>query len=152
LKKGFFLKVGVIIGFISINLLVCFAQDAVDNQTAKYVGVETCKGCHPAEYQDYSQRKFSKSWRVLKMREETDNPECVKCHVTGANRPNGFISEKETPELTGKQCEACHGPGGNHINDSTNVREREKMLVSNQDKNICIECHLCMTTHREIGF
>ena len=117
-----------------------------------YVGEEKCKVCHPQEYESQSKRKFSKSWKILKMRGEQNNPECVKCHTAGAGKPGGFISETETPHLTGKQCESCHGPGGKHVKAPNSLVERERLKASNKEKNVCLECHVCMITHRTISF
>ncbi len=121
-------------------------------EVISYVGADKCKVCHPQEYKDQVARKFSKSWKILKMRGEQNNPECVKCHVTGAGRPGGFISAEQTPHLTGKQCESCHGPGGQHAKTPNDPAVREKLKVSGKEKNICLECHLCMVTHRTVKF
>ena len=143
----------VIIAFICGTSLV-FAQQAVDSTTdiVKYVGADQCKKCHGQEYSDQIESRYYKSWKILKMRDEQDNPECFKCHVAGANRPGGFVSEEKTPYLAGKQCESCHGPGDKHIQNPGSVAERNKMKVSSKDHNVCLECHLCMETHRKVQF
>jgi len=123
---------------------------SAEGNTIEYVGVEQCAGCHPAEYQDYKQRKFNKSWRVLKMRGADKDEKCLKCHVTGFGQ-GGFISEEKTPHLVGKQCEACHGPGGNHVSNPVDADFKKQMSVVSK-QNICIECHACMTTHKSNDF
>ena len=116
----------------------------------RYVGVDKCAACHAVEFSDYKKRKFQKSWKILKMRGEEGNSECLKCHSTGFGK-GGFKSESETPHLSGKQCEACHGPGGNHISNPANPDFREELKVVNK-KNVCIECHACMSTHKSTDF
>jgi hypothetical protein len=115
-----------------------------------YLGAQKCSTCHPVEYQDFEKRKFNKSWKILKMRGEEKNPECLKCHTTGYGK-GGFISEEETPNLLGKQCEACHGPGGAHVSNTSDAAVRNQLKVSER-KNVCVECHACMTTHRTVNF
>jgi hypothetical protein len=119
--------------------------------SATYVGVEKCKSCHPQEYEDFSQRRFNKAWKILKMREEEKNPECLRCHVTGYGKKGGFVNEEKTPHLTSKQCEACHGPGSEHVNNPADSQIRRNLKVVHK-KNVCIQCHLCMKTHRTIEF
>ena len=128
------------------------AEKPAPEEVIPYVGVEKCKLCHPSEYQDQKKRKHAKSWKILEMRGEENNAECVKCHATGANKPGGFVSAQETPYLTGKQCEACHGPGGAHIKNPSDPKTQAQLRVYGKDKNVCLECHLCMTTHRTVEF
>lgn len=127
-------------------------KEPVKEEANWYVGIEKCKGCHPNEFNDESKRNHAKAWKILEMRGEENNLECVKCHATGTGKPGGFVSSEKTPHLAGKQCEACHGPGGAHVKDASDLKLREKMKVSSKDNNICLECHLCMTTHRTINF
>ncbi len=117
---------------------------------AEYVGAKKCSACHPTEFKDFEKRKFNKAWKILKMRGEDKNAECLQCHVTGFGR-GGFVSEEKTPNLVGKQCEACHGPGGNHISNPGDAGFKQQMAIG-QKKNVCIECHACMTTHKAADF
>lgn len=133
---------------------VAFTQSSSSGQEAYYIGVDKCKTCHPQQYQDFSQRRFNKAWKVLKMRGEDKNPECLKCHVTGYGKMGGFISEEQTPGLANKQCESCHGPGARHASNPSNSEYRQdvKKVSKESKENVCIECHLCMKTHRAIEF
>ncbi len=128
------------------------AKEPVAEEIIPYVGAEKCRICHPQEYADQIKSKYSKTWKILQMRGEQDNPECFRCHATGAGKPKGFISAEKTPYLAGKQCEACHGPGGAHVKNSRDTVQRERLGTSTKEKNVCLECHLCMTTHRIIRF
>ncbi|MFH1092891.1 MAG: cytochrome c family protein [Candidatus Omnitrophota bacterium] len=114
-----------------------------------YAGADTCKPCHPKQYENQNELNFSKSWKILKMRKEENKPQCIKCYAAGAGRPGGFISAERTPHLTDKQCEVCYGPGDRHVK---NPAERQRLKSSVKEKNICLECHLCMTTHRTVRF
>ena len=135
---------------VQLEQKAAYAQ--APQQRATYVGVEKCKSCHPQEYKDYTERKFDKAWRILEMRGETRNPECLKCHVTGYGEPTGFVNAEATPHLKFKQCEACHGPGSIHASNPGNREAHEGMRSYVRDKDICIKCHVCMKAHRGESF
>jgi len=127
-----------------------FAQAAASD--AKFVGADKCKGCHAKQYADYEARKFTKAWAVLQMRGKTKDPECLKCHCTGYGKPGGFVNEETTSHMKYKQCESCHGPGSAHCNNPMDDSLRQVMKSYVTEKNVCIDCHKCMRTHREADF
>lgn len=135
-------------------LAVCFISvaAAASAQESQFIGAEKCRGCHPQQYKDFEARKFTKAWAVLKMRGKTRDPECLKCHVTGYGEPGGYVSEDETPHLRYKQCEACHGAGGKHASNPGDRVAMEAMKSHVRDKDVCIQCHICMKTHRTADF
>jgi hypothetical protein len=141
----------VLLGYgvwIFINDTLSIAQPQ-----ATYVGIDKCKTCHPKNFAAFSERKFDKSWRILKMRGKEKDPECLKCHVTGYGEPSGFVSEEATPHLKYKQCEVCHAPGSLHVSDPSNKEYRKVMApYKYSDKNVCVKCHVCMKTHKEAVF
>jgi hypothetical protein len=69
-----------------------------------------------------------------------NNPYCLKCHTTGYRGPQGFVSEKITPELRGVQCEACHGPGSRH---KDNPHDKGSLPIGKKIdyETVCIKCH-----------
>ncbi|MCM8800886.1 MAG: cytochrome c family protein [Candidatus Omnitrophica bacterium] len=134
---------------ILLGLFIFIILNNGFTQERKYVGMDKCKACHPKNYEAYSERKFSKSWQILQMREKTKDPECLKCHTTGFGEPSGFVSEEQTPHLKYKQCEACHGPGSLHANNPGNPEYRKQMAPYKYgEENPCLKCHVCMRTHR----
>ena len=143
MKKG--LIVFLVLLFVSVGLCA-FAEENL------YVGAEKCKGCHPSQFKDFESRKFTKAWSVLQMRGKTKDPECLKCHVTGYGQPGGFVSDQATPQLRYKQCEACHGAGGLHAGNPGNADAKKALKSYVSDKNVCIECHRCMKTHKSDDF
>ena len=151
-RQGIIIVLAVI--FLGVSAGYVLAQDFGNNSSASnatYASYEKCKTCHPKEYNDFSQRKFDKSWKILKMRGEDKNAKCLGCHTTGYGKPGGFVSEEKTPALSSKQCESCHGAGSLHVANPGDAAVREQLKVANK-KNVCIECHLCMTTHRSVEF
>jgi hypothetical protein len=86
------------------------------------------------------------------MRGKTSDAKCLKCHTTGYGKPGGFVSEAETPNLKGKQCEACHGPGSIHVDNPEDAVARTTMKKYVTDNNVCIQCHVCMKTHKSVDF
>jgi len=151
MKKSFVavLIFGMVFAALSLYFGAFTQTFAEDN---KYVGAEKCKSCHPKQFADFESRKFTKAWAVLQMRGKTKDPECLKCHVTGFGKPGGFVSEETTPFLRYKQCEACHGAGQAHVNNPGDATARAAMIGYVKDKNVCIECHLCMKTHKQADF
>ncbi len=171
MSKGIFIALGLLIIHASN---VCAQSPAADNSTqpqppnnnstpgnpgnsstkpqAFYIGGENCKGCHPNEYKEYENYKYTKTWVVIKMRGKASDPQCLKCHATGYGKPGGFVSEAETPNLKGKQCESCHGPGSIHANDPGDPVARTTMKQYIKSNDICIQCHVCMKTHKSVDF
>jgi hypothetical protein len=139
------------LGFVTVGSL--FLQNAtVSAQEQKFVGAEKCKGCHAQQYADFEARKFTKAWSVLQMRGKTKDPACLICHVTGYGQPGGFVSEEATPHLKYKQCEACHGAGNLHASNPGDQTAKVAMKDYVSKRNVCIDCHKCMKTHKEADF
>lgn len=151
MRKG---KIAVFSALMVFTALSLFALsfDQAGAQENKFVGAEKCKSCHPQQFKDFESRKFTKAWAVLQMRGKTKDPECLKCHVTGYGKPGGFVSEESTPYLRYKQCEACHGAGQAHCNNPGDSGAKAAMVSYVKEKNVCIECHLCMKTHKMADF
>lgn len=80
-----------------------------------YLTAETCATCHQAAYEVYAQSGHAHALATLTKANQDYNSECVKCHVTGFDQPNGFINARQTPELANVQCEACHGNASEHV-------------------------------------
>ncbi len=148
MKKGLVVAVLVSFVFLTLGIFIFHATEASAQAQATFVGVDKCKGCHAPEFKDFEGRKFSKAWSVLVMRGKTKDPECLKCHSTGFGQPGGFVSEEATPQLKYKQCEACHGPGSLHASNPGDTALKEGMKQYIKDKDICIQCHVCMKAHK----
>jgi len=87
--------------------------------SSPYATAATCETCHAQEYEVYRNSGHAHALDTLTKANQDFNAECVKCHVTGFDQPNGFVNAKQTPDLANVQCEACHGNGSAHLADLT---------------------------------
>jgi hypothetical protein len=51
----------------------------------------------------------------------TYNPACLKCHVTGFEKENGFWDIETSRDMAGIQCEQCHGPLAQHVKEENSL-------------------------------
>jgi hypothetical protein len=117
-----------------------------EKEKAFYVGMDKCSECHSEHVESYRSWKYSKNFRVLKMRKKDHDPDCLPCHTTGFGETGGFVSVEKTPHMINKQCESCHGPASLHLKAPTRL-EHQKTL--NIPKNICTSCH---SGHKHPGY
>ena len=75
----------------------------------KFLGAETCKRCHSSEYEQWASSAHARAYSSLQSDHGMEfSQECVGCHVTGYQEPNGFVSATAMrPDLKNVQCEAC---------------------------------------------
>ncbi len=124
-----------------------------------YVGSKACADCHEPSYVVWRKSGHARAWNTLaniSKPARTFDPECIACHVVGWSPAeflpyeNGFMGEKETPQLIDVGCESCHGPGEKHVtaeksgDDATKNRFRKAVrmtLQGNTTKKLCMECH-----------
>ena len=112
-----------------------------DDTEKKYVGSETCQGCHEDQFDSftaYAKKATSyDSVRIMaKGLTDEEIKACYVCHTTGYGEPGGFISEKETPHLKDAGCEVCHGPGSLHVES-----EDYEDIISELTIDACKSCH-----------
>jgi hypothetical protein len=108
---------------------------------AQYVGTETCRGCHEAQYESFMENsKKAHSYASIQKMERkltrAEFQECFTCHTTGYGRPGGFTSAAETPDLKNPGCEVCHGPGSLHAESGDPRDLGEKVSLA-----VCQTCH-----------
>ena len=117
------------------------------NPSNLYLGNRACESCHPLSAKKWHASRHADAMQILLKKGREDDPECVKCHVTGmpitaptnmdkiGTVMGGFSSLVETPWMTNVQCEACHGPGANHAQ-----KPRQNKMKSAGEKG-CRACH-----------
>jgi len=100
----------------------------------RYVGSETCRGCHGYEYSKWSLQRHAHAYQTLEKVGSQYDPECVVCHVVGFDYEGGFITPRQTPNLKDVGCENCHGPGSAHVATAGAAAPAEP-------QSSCEDCH-----------
>jgi hypothetical protein len=88
----------------------------VTGPTARYAGSETCAGCHAPVLKTQIHTLHASAFTNALFAADggQTNASCLACHTVGFDLPTGFVTESQTPHLTGVQCENCHGPAAQH--------------------------------------
>ncbi len=115
------------------NLLERYPRFALPNGL-EYAGSKSCELCHEYEYEKWSGKAHAHAYATLEKVGSQYDPECVLCHVVGAEYERGFISEQKTAHLKNVGCENCHGPGSAHITSLGKTKTTEPW-------SDCTDCH-----------
>ena len=88
--------------FFTLLLWGWRAENARCSAQPKYLGSESCKECHAAEYDSF--KKFNKKahsfqsiTRLKKGLDEAELKKCFECHTTGYGKEGGFRSSRKHP-------------------------------------------------------
>ncbi len=132
------------------------------NPDTAYTGSAACGKCHPISYKDLAKSRHSATtlrlkvaapdhWRVPAYKRRVvglSKAECLRCHVTGFGRRDGFPAAVPKDPLrhsmAGVGCEACHGPGKAHSDDPKKPRLIAKLGGTCNECSIlpiCRQCH-----------
>ena len=131
---------------IVISILAQNAEEvAYGNNTKKH----KCKPCHLKLYKSWQKTKHANSFQLLVEIGKDQDPECLKCHVTGYGKPGGFVDEATTPHLAGTSCEACHGPASKHL--AIKKKSEKKGTMGEVKKGTCEKCHMPHGGHPDLG-
>ncbi len=118
---------------------------------ARFVGVETCRSCHPNTVAKWATTKHARAFDDI-VKDPKDplrsdhqfDAECVSCHTTGFEYNSGWKSATLTPHLKGNQCENCHGPASKHVEDPIDPEIRKTIALTaalaDQSRR-CLQCH-----------
>jgi hypothetical protein len=115
----------------------------------EYVGNSKCKMCHKGENKGMIWERWLGTRHALSMetldpeKGENDNPDCLKCHVTGFGEPTGYNVEEPNEDLASVGCEACHGPGSDYKKMSV-MKDREQAVAAGlviPTEETCVRCH-----------
>lgn len=99
-----------------------------------FVGVESCRSCHAAEYEVWSETPHAAAFSTLVVAQADALPECYGCHVTGHGDPAGYDPTVAGSEsLLDVQCEVCHDKGSRHTRDGG--------YGSSLLMETCVSCH-----------
>lgn len=136
MKKHCVLAV-VVMCLVSILTVSRVPESHSELSQDSYAGSETCAGCHENLSKGWKTTRHAKAFETLKKKKQESLPACQKCHVTGFDKPGGFVDQELTPELAGIQCESCHGPAASHAANP----ENKKGLIAKPAETLCRDCH-----------
>lgn len=122
-----------------LNRSVPISVERLPTEGARYVGDETCRGCHTSVFDFVSTLPHAHAYATLEDRQSEYDLECVGCHVTGWNKPGGFDHPAAAGNLKNVQCEACHGPGSEHV-EAGGARGVGGMKAE-VSLSVCLQCH-----------
>lgn len=101
-----------------------------------FAGADTCRGCHPSEYAQWSTTGHGHAWQTLvKERRQLDH-DCYGCHATGVGTAGGPTAPVEVAGLRDVQCEACHGAAREHLRDPAAHKP-----LADPAEALCVVCH-----------
>ena len=99
-------------------------------QREKFLGAQVCARCHSSAFDSWKDSPHAKSFASLEHKQMEGSADCLKCHVTGFNQPNGYPNTQA--ELGSVSCESCHGQGTLHGG---------KDFVARPAAQTCTVCH-----------
>jgi hypothetical protein len=94
-----------------------------------------CESCHDEQVKAWKATDHAKAYDTLVKKSKQFDPNCVKCHVTRYEQPDGFSIKMQQPELANVQCESCHGFAKEHISDLKPIPTAKPAIA------LCIKCH-----------
>lgn len=107
-------------------------------ESEEYVGSEKCVSCHQKESEIHFKSLHAKAFQTLEKDGHDADPDCVSCHVVGADSVLGFrFGDRKFSEVG---CESCHGAGGDHVANPKAVK------FSKFDEKTCTKCHTPTTS------
>lgn len=62
---------------------------------------QTCRGCHPKQYDWWAKTNHASAYLVLYAKNQHFDPECISCHSLGFEQPGGFAKIARPWELKG---------------------------------------------------
>jgi hypothetical protein len=100
------------------------------DDTARYVGNNTCLVCHVTAHTGHAKSKHAHAYETLVKKGYHHDPDCLRCHVVGPGLPDGFkrrgesLAQREPiqRDLAQVGCESCHGRGSTHVAERTSGR------------------------------
>lgn len=105
-------------------------------QESDFVGADACKTCHPSQHEQWKTTEHATAFNTLLDAKRQYQPDCVKCHVTGAGHQSGYQFGNVRHPLINVQCEMCHGPGSQHVTNPIAGK-----MIRTPSKQLCTTCH-----------
>jgi len=95
---------------------------------------ESCRACHTADHEQWTQSAHARAWETLQARRFQADSYCQQCHTTGFGLPGGFVSAARSVSRTNVGCESCHGPSQAHV-----ANPQTRTPYDARDR--CVICH-----------
>lgn len=112
---------------------------------ARYAGDGACIACHGKAADVHAASRHARAFAALERKGYQHDPDCLRCHVTGLGRPDGYTrtAAAAAPWLAAVSCESCHGPAGAHVAAMTSGAEPKPAAATLPPVSpaTCIGCH-----------
>jgi hypothetical protein len=115
-------------------------RDALANVASRSTA---CAPCHPGPVEQWQTTDHAKAYETLVKNSKQYDPQCLACHTTRFEQPEGFSMEMQQPALVNVGCESCHGFAKDHLS------EMAPIPIPSPDMQLCLGCH---TSDRCPGF
>ncbi len=100
------------------------------------VGTAVCVACHVEAQEVWKTTKHPNAYAALQAVGKEHHLDCVSCHVTGWQQPQGVCRIDQTEARREVGCEACHGPGSAHAANPLKTN-----ISKSADAKTCTGCH-----------
>ena len=119
----------------AITALEAPADQASAAPDGPFLGSESCRGCHQAEYAQWKGTGHASAYDTLAAEKRHLDSDCVSCHTTGYGM-GGPDAPTNVGHLKDVGCESCHGPGQEHLADPAKGK-----IMNPPAKAVCTGCH-----------
>ncbi len=97
--------------------------------------VTACTPCHEDQVKSWEATAHAHAYNTLLEKSKHLDPDCLNCHTTRFEQPEGFTMKLKQMELANVQCENCHGFAEEHLSDTTPIP------VPKPGMDLCVKCH-----------
>jgi 2',3'-cyclic-nucleotide 2'-phosphodiesterase (5'-nucleotidase family) len=94
-----------------------------------------CESCHADQVAKWKTTDHAKAYATLVKKGKQFDPDCLACHTTRFEQPEGFSMKLQQPDLANIQCETCHGYAKEHLSDMKPIPTPKPELA------LCLKCH-----------
>ena len=100
------------------------------------VGTAACLSCHAEEDRVFKQSRHAVAYATLVQVGKQHHLDCVGCHVTGWQQPQGVCRIDETAGREEVGCESCHGASDAHAKQPLKTN-----IARTVTEKTCTGCH-----------
>ena len=97
---------------------------------------KVCEPCHAEQVEQWQTTDHAKAYETLVKNAKQYDPDCLRCHTTRFEQPEGFSMKQQQPSLVNVGCESCHGFSEDHVSDET-----KPVPVPSPEMSLCLKCH-----------